>query len=55
MWKYPDLSRTDAAYVEFTQECGVDYVRQSDLQGVMGYRNAHQFNQRVFINSPHSR
>ena len=56
MWKYPDsFENRCVTYtgVAAGQWGGLRSVEH--LQGVMGYRNAYQFNERVFINNIYSR
>ena len=56
MWKYPDsFENRCVAYVGIAAGMWGGLRPIEHLQGVMGYRNAHQFNQRVFINSLYSR
>jgi chromate reductase, NAD(P)H dehydrogenase (quinone) len=56
MWKYPDsFENRCVAYtgVAAGQWGGLRSVEH--LQGVLGYRNAFQFNERIFINNIYSR
>ena len=56
MWKYPEsFENRCVAYVGIAagQWGGLRPVEH--LQGVMGYRNAHQFSERIFINQLYTR
>ena len=56
LWKYPDcFENVCTAYIGISSN-GFGALRPIEhLQGVMGYRNAYQFPQRVFIDKIYSR
>lgn len=56
MWKYPDsFQNRCVAYIGVSAGIWGGLRSVEHLQGVMGYRNAFQFNERVFINKIYSR
>ena len=56
MWKYPDsFENRCVAYIGLSAGMWGGLRSVEHLQGVMGYRNAFQFNERVFINNIYSR
>jgi chromate reductase, NAD(P)H dehydrogenase (quinone) len=56
MWKFPEsFENRCIAYVGVSAGMWGGLRSVEHLQGVMGYRNAFQFNERVFINNIYSR
>ena len=56
MWKYPDsFENRCVAYIGVAAGAWGGLRAVEHLQGVMGYRNAFQFNERVFINKIYQR
>ena len=56
LWKYPDCFENRAvSYIGVSAGMWGGLRAVEALQGVMGYRNAFQFNERVFINNIYQR
>lgn len=56
MWKYPDsFENRCVAYIGVAAGAWGGLRAVEHLQGVMGYRNAFQFNERIFINRIYQR